>query len=736
MSAETIDPAILIPQGVIGKATNYPEFYDAVIAAINDHATLIDAGQGGGGIVYNVLDYGPVSTPAETRASILAAAAAAAAAGGGSVFWTGTLTIDRDGANSWCIDWPYSDVALVGDGFSTRLKAAAGMPNASVSLIRFNDLTRIDVQGIIFDGNWGNCVTAIEAGSHGTVLPQGTIYVGDTTNAAGSGTCVIRVANDQFQFISYTGKTATTITGCTAVTGSAGTLARHDPVVFTNSATGINHTTQADPKNHALFIRGCSNVYIARNRFVQLYGDAIWLGTPADDDLFQWTRDVRITANTVDVGARNGISFGAAVERVQIDHNIIRNVWTCGIDSEPQGFDTPNRTVHIHHNFISAWPIFPGGGQGQAMGCVAGTPQGYNQSSAGRGWRIDRNLLLGWTAINNSIDVSFTENECRTRFNTLGDTIVSAIDTGTETFTANGHGLKNGDGPIWILTSGTLPAGVTASSGNPLRSVDYWAIKVDANNFRLATTFAVAITGTTDVNVTSAGSGTITQTAPKCIAPIYIDHVSDECRVVGNYVYNNSEKSDASGEPNNGAIVVANYGSGNINLQPAGVVIENNEIHAHKGCHGVYVNAQGGFSIGDGTSVVSPLTGTATSVTNSTLFDGGSPFISTDRWAGWQLMAGSTVGLIKENTADTLTLYKPDLPLVTAIGWRDAEGDWCPAPTGTPTYVITSQVGFLRIANNRIDCRAYANTVQVPAGTPSIANPPPAATRVNLPIRG
>lgn len=53
MSAETIDPAILIPRGVVGKATNYPEFYDAVIAAINDHAALIDGGGSSSRVVFS-----------------------------------------------------------------------------------------------------------------------------------------------------------------------------------------------------------------------------------------------------------------------------------------------------------------------------------------------------------------------------------------------------------------------------------------------------------------------------------------------------------------------------------------------------------------------------------------------------------------------------------------------------------------------------------------------------------
>lgn len=72
MSAETIDPAVLIPRGVIGKATNYPEFYDEVIAAINDHASLID--NIGAGAVISVVDYGAVGDGVTNdTASIVAA---------------------------------------------------------------------------------------------------------------------------------------------------------------------------------------------------------------------------------------------------------------------------------------------------------------------------------------------------------------------------------------------------------------------------------------------------------------------------------------------------------------------------------------------------------------------------------------------------------------------------------------------------------------------------------------
>lgn len=677
------------------------------------------AGAGAGIVVYDVEDYGTIDTPTNTRAAILAAAAAANAAGGGYVYWTGTLTVDRDGANSWCVDWPYSKVGLLGDGVTTILKSATGMPNASVSLIRFNALSDIVVRGVVFDGSWGNCVTEIEESSHGVALPGSggstTIYVADTTNMVAPGVMTIRVgftaagvpSEDSYQYVSYTGVTGGATPSLTGCSGGVGVMARLDPVVYQNSAAGINHTTQADPKNHALFFRGCARVTVEYCTFKQMYGDAVWLGMPADDDIFQPCSDVKILNNFGRVLARNGVSFGAGVRDVEIAGNTFRDVWTCGIDSEPQGFATSNRGVWIHHNECHPWPIFPGGGFCQAMGAVAGTPQGYNRASAARGWRVHDNKFYGWCAINNSIDVEFSSNEVRTRFNSLGDTAIVAVTAGTDNIEATGHGLKTGDGPVWVLTTTTLPGGVTASGGNPLRSVDHWIIRVDDNNVKLATSFALALAGTA-LDITSAGTGTLTLTAPKHPAPIYVDHASDDIRVLNNYVYDNSEKSQFSGEGHNGSIEIANYASGNINLQPAGVTVKGNQIKSHKGVHGIFVNAAGGFATGDGTAVVAPLTGVATSVTRNSVFHSGSPFGSTDSWAGWQIIMSGCVALVQSNTADTLTLYAPDVPVGSSIAWRTADGEWCPIPAAG-SFVITSTTGVLRIEDNAIDCGAYAD---------------------------
>ena len=63
------------------------------------------------------------------------------------------------------------------------------------------------------------------------------------------------------------------------------------------------------------------------------------------------------------------------------------------------------------------------------------------------------------------------------------------------------HGLQTGHGPIQLTNvGGLLPAGLELET-------DYFAIRVDADNFQFASSLADAINGVA-INFTDAGSGT------------------------------------------------------------------------------------------------------------------------------------------------------------------------------------------------------------------------------------
>lgn len=63
---------------------------------------------------------------------------------------------------------------------------------------------------------------------------------------------------------------------------------------------------------------------------------------------------------------------------------------------------------------------------------------------------------------------------------TFADITVTAVNTGTSTVTAVGHGLLTGDGPVRV--SGTLPSPIVAGT-------NYWIIAVDADHLQFASTY-------------------------------------------------------------------------------------------------------------------------------------------------------------------------------------------------------------------------------------------------------
>lgn len=84
------------------------------------------------------------------------------------------------------------------------------------------------------------------------------------------------------------------------------------------------------------------------------------------------------------------------------------------------------------------------------------------------------------------------------------DDAVFIADNTTETITFGAaHGLTTGDGPFRVSNSGGgLPSGLVAAT-------DYWAIVIDADTIKLATTLANALAGTAQLLATD-GTGTHT----------------------------------------------------------------------------------------------------------------------------------------------------------------------------------------------------------------------------------
>jgi hypothetical protein len=291
----------------------------------------------------------------DDRAALAAGLAAAASEGAVLQLGEGTYKLGRDGSSAWCLSLEgVTDVTIQGVKGKTKLKAASGLPDATIALLRLNGCKRITIRDVDFDGGWGNAATVVTWASNNVALPAATINVADTSRFASTGTFYVVVGADDIQAITYTGKTATSFTGCS---GGTGTLKTDAGVGFLDDKTGINHTTQADPRNHLLMLRGCEDVTVENCTFSDAYGDMVWLGYRGDpsEDGLQVCRNIKLIGCVGNVSARNGLSIGQAVDGLTVENCEWRNCFVSAFDVEAQGNNQFVRDVKIVGGFYGLW---------------------------------------------------------------------------------------------------------------------------------------------------------------------------------------------------------------------------------------------------------------------------------------------------------------------------------------------------------------------------------------------
>lgn len=427
-------------------AFNYPSppFQNAVAAAsrmrvkrsgvpvVNPGLPLINIGAspdpGGGGsgdeaIFFNVVDYGAVGDGVTDDGPAFRATIAAAQASTtkGAIFAPGgTYLLGRDGANFWCISTEDSNLVFFGVKGKTVFLQAAGMPATATPLFRFNGGSRIEFRDIIIDGNWGNAVALIEEGSAGDELPQATISVNTTEGFPDSGTFGVVIGAGDVQTVTYTGKTGgfnPTFTGCT---GGVGTLMSGAKLGILDNNTGLNQTTQVDPRNHGIMSRGVQELVITDCEFRDVYGDFIYTGYRTDpmENVDVASTRVRITGCKGYVSARNGFTLGQQTDDLTLRDNDFRYAYASAYDSEPQTNNQQGQNVTIDRNRLEYWwnPGNVARNQNQTMSITGGEVTGLIDANAAKNYRVTKNLIYGSVGISTARGVVFAENDVRIDF--------------------------------------------------------------------------------------------------------------------------------------------------------------------------------------------------------------------------------------------------------------------------------------------------------------------------------
>lgn len=87
----------------------------------------------------------------------------------------------------------------------------------------------------------------------------------------------------------------------------------------------------------------------------------------------------------------------------------------------------------------------------------------------------------------------------------LADDVVESVDAAANSLTLTAHAYKTGDGPVRLMTTGTLPAGLVLAT-------DYWVVKLTANTIKLVASRAAAVADpvVAFVDITGVGVGTHT----------------------------------------------------------------------------------------------------------------------------------------------------------------------------------------------------------------------------------
>lgn len=374
----------------------------------------VSSGGGGGGssLVFNVADYGALCDNAtDDRVSIANAITAACAATGSMnrivQFPTGTCMVSRSGTNPFSIDLPCGNITLRGVRGQSFLKHPTGLPASSIAILRINELSHVVIDGLGFDGNWGNAVTTVSHASTGATLGSvSTINVHDTTGFPASGTMYVINDAGVAQAITYTSKSATAFN---SVSGGSGTIQEGNAVGYVNSNTGINQTPQVDPKNYLVMIRGSEDVTIENSLMRNAYGDCIWLGQ-GGNDFNLYTHNVKVANVDCNLTARNGITLGQVAMDVHIDNSHFTNIFAQAFDSEPVQGST--RDVTIDHTRLGTWwyPGDPSRKGNSPLSIVGGGGSHPAQSTSARNFRVRDSIIEGSAIIEDAVDVVLERN--------------------------------------------------------------------------------------------------------------------------------------------------------------------------------------------------------------------------------------------------------------------------------------------------------------------------------------
>lgn len=356
---------------------------------------------------FNVLDYGAkCDGVTDDRAAIVATIAAACAAPGSIVYTapsTNGCIVGKDPSHAFGITIPCGDITIMGARGLSRWKQPTGLPASSTPMVVVETQDLVTINGMVFDGNWGNVATTIADASNNVTLGGPiTINVVSTTGFPSSGTINVQstVGNN---VVTYTGKTATSFTGCT---GGTGIIMRDYGVGLVDANTGINQGTQATPGNHLIQSLGSTNLTIQNSVFQNGYGDGVFL-TNDTVDTTKWTSNAKVLDSSFTMIAGNGVTFGGGVTSAEVGGNTFLWTFAQSINGLPGSY--PARNAIIRGNVMTGW-WDPTAVNLMLVQVDASSGGAGLWGSSLNSWKIEHNIMYGPVNISGIWNLAFTDN--------------------------------------------------------------------------------------------------------------------------------------------------------------------------------------------------------------------------------------------------------------------------------------------------------------------------------------
>lgn len=647
----------------------------------------------------------------DDRVAIQAAIAAAVSLGCRLYFPAGTYLVSGTPGQFWSLLLDgISDLTIVGEPGKSLIKHpnnAAGT-GALCVMLRIQGCQDITIDGLGFDGNWGNAVVYVKKEQSGfptfldlAALPSNELpFEGDATNFPASGSLTI-VTSSGSQVLTYTGKAPGKFTGVSAGTGVAQAGDKIGRIDKKQGGTTITAGSNGQVLPQATInVASTTNfpTSVAQNNIVQIFTSNGW-------ESIQYTGKTGTTL-TGCIGGTGTLTTGSDVIYIDGAGNQVGSppqidpknhaVFCYGSDGTNR---LPNRNIVLRnctfkdtygdHVWIGAWSY---------------------------GVTIDN--CHGITSARNGVTLSsFAENVTINR-SIFSDCFTSAIDSEPVDAPVQDLTISNCDLGLWFNPFADTVGGIAvALQGGTVGRPAEWSFIRNVKMHDCRVQGSVLITCAKGIVVRD--NEIRVDRTNTTIAPVAINQFADDVTVVNNEVYSALTPTNLY---NYGAVSVAAYRTGvHSASQPANITIRNNKIKARNGCVGVYLEAPGGYEGYSGTAT--GYTAPSAPSNNGQISVSGTPWTGqTDYWIGHQVLMGGKIANIVSNNSNTLFISPLYEFYSSGLAWADHRGRPVPAPSAGAFQILPTG-GRAIVADNAIDCRnvdgkgAGANGIQVATST-------------------